>query len=175
MLEQNYYETMAAYNAWMNQKLYAICADISDEKRKENLGAFFQSIHGTLNHLLFGDRVWMGRFTQQPFPYKIGQELYANFDELRHQRQLTDQQIINWTKTLSPTWLAQPLTYTSGIDSKTRTLPAWLLMTHLFNHQTHHRGQLTTLLNQLGYDSGVTDLPWLPSLNPISVESGSAE
>jgi hypothetical protein len=69
MLEQNYYETMAAYNAWMNQKLYAICADISDEKRKENLGAFFQSIHGTLNHLLFGDRVWMGRFTQQPFPY----------------------------------------------------------------------------------------------------------
>lgn len=117
----------------------------------------------------------MGRFTQQPFPYKIGQELYANFDELRHQRQLTDQQIINWTKTLSPTWLAQPLTYTSGIDSKTRTLPAWLLVTHLFNHQTHHRGQLTTLLNQLGYDSGVTDLPWLPSLNPISVESGSAE
>jgi uncharacterized damage-inducible protein DinB len=128
-----------------------------------------------LNHLLVGDRIWMGRFIQQPVPYTIGQELYANFDELRHQRQLTDQAIINWTKSLSQTWLAQPFTYTSGLDKKSRTLPTWLLVTHLFNHQTHHRGQLTTLLNQLGYDSGVTDLPWLPALNSISQGTDSAE
>jgi uncharacterized damage-inducible protein DinB len=59
----SYYQLMADYNHWMNQKLYAICAEIPDEKRKEDLGAFFQSIHGTLNHLLYGDRAWMGRFT----------------------------------------------------------------------------------------------------------------
>ncbi|WAL61703.1 DinB family protein [Thermocoleostomius sinensis] len=175
MLETNYYEIMAAYNAWMNQKLYEICAKIPDEKRKEDLGAFFKSIHGTLNHLLVGDRIWMGRFTQQPVPYTIKQELYSDFDELRHQRQLTDQTITNWTKSLSPAWLAQPFTYTSNLDKKPRTLPTWLLVTHLFNHQIHHRGQLTTLLNQLGYDSGVTDLPWLPTLHAIFEETATVE
>lgn len=165
MYNQNYYETMAEYNHWMNQKLYAICANIPDQKRKENLGAFFQSIHGTLNHLLFGDRVWMGRFTEKPFPGKIGQELYADFTELRQQREVTDQQILEWSKSLSPEWLSQSLQYTSGVDGKTRILPTWVLVTHMFNHETHHRGQLTTLLNQLGYDSGITDLPFLPILN----------
>jgi uncharacterized damage-inducible protein DinB len=163
-----YYQTMAEYNHWMNQKLYAICAEIPDTKRKENLGAFFQSIHGTLNHLLFGDRAWMSRFTQQPFSAKIGQELYANFDELRGQRELTDQQILAWSKTLTSEWLAQPFEYTSSVDGKTRILPTWVLVTHMFNHQTHHRGQLTTLLNQLGYDPGVTDLPWLPTLSGLT-------
>jgi uncharacterized damage-inducible protein DinB len=160
----SYYETMAEYNQWMNQKLYAICAEIPDEKRKENLGAFFKSIHGILEHILYGDRAWMGRFTGQPFAGKLGQELYSNFDELRQQRELLDRQIIAWSKTLSPEWLNQTFEYTSNVDGKTYVLPTWVLVTHMFNHQTHHRGQLTTLLSQLGYDPGITDLPWLPSL-----------
>ena len=160
----SYYETMAEYNQWMNQKLYAICAEIPDEKRKENLGAFFKSIHGILNHLLYGDRAWMGRFSGQPFAGKIGQELYSNFDVLRQERELMDIQIIEWSKQLSPEWLDQTFEYTSNVDGKTRILPTWVLVTHMFNHQTHHRGQLTTLLSQLGYDPGITDLPWLPSL-----------
>jgi uncharacterized damage-inducible protein DinB len=175
MNHQNYYTVMAAYNAWMNQNLYAICATIPDEQRKADLGAFFRSIHGTLNHLLYGDRAWIGRFTQQPVAGSIGQDLYADFDELWAQRQLTDQQLITWTHTLPSEWLQHPFTYTSQVDQVTRTLPAWLLVTHLFNHQTHHRGQLTTLLNQLGYDSGVTDLPWLPGLTSDSVESAAVE
>jgi len=156
---------MAEYNQWMNEKLYAICAEIPEEKRKENLGAFFKSIHGTLEHILHGDRAWMGRFTGQSFAVKLGQELYANFDELRKERELMDRQIIEWSKTLSPKWLAQPFEYTSNVDGKTRVLPTWVLVTHMFNHQIHHRGQLTTLLSQLGYDPGITDLPWLPSLS----------
>lgn len=164
MQNQSYCQTMADYNHWMNQKIYAICAEIPDRKRRENLGAFFKSIHGTLNHLLFGDRVWLGRFTGHPFAAAIGQELYSDFDELRQQRELTDLQILDWSRTLSSDWLSRPFTYTSAVDGKTRTLPAWILVTHLFNHQTHHRGQLTTLLSQLGYDPGPTDLPWLPSL-----------
>ena len=159
-----YYETMAEYNQWMNQKIYAICAEIPEEKRKENLGAFFKSIHGTLEHILYGDRAWMGRFSGQPFAGKIGQELYSNFDVLRQERELMDIQIIEWSKTFSPEWLAQTFEYTSNVDGKTRALPTWILVTHMFNHQTHHRGQLTTLLSQLGYDPGITDLPWLPSL-----------
>lgn len=167
MKELTYYTVMADYNQWMNQKLYAICAEIPDSQRKKDYGAFFKSVHGTLNHLLFGDRAWIGRFINQPFTAKIGQELYEDFDELRHQRELTDQQIIEWAQQLDPEWLNQTFTYTSGVDGKPRSLPAWVLVTHLFNHQTHHRGQLTTLLSQLGYDPGVTDLPWLPSLKAV--------
>lgn len=162
-----YYELMADYNHWMNQKLYCICAEISDETRRDDRGAFFKSVHGTLNHLLFGDRAWMGRFTDQPFAARIGEELYQEFDELRQQRELTDRQIIDWAKTLSTDWLNQPFRYRSGSDGKTRELPNWVLVTHMFNHQTHHRGQLTTLLSQLGYDLGETDIPWMPSLNAI--------
>jgi len=57
-----------------------------------------------------------------------------------------------------------PFEYTNNVDQKTRVLSAWMLVTHLFNHQTHHRGQLTTLIKQLGYEPGITDLPWLPEL-----------
>ncbi len=155
---------MARYNHWMNQKLYSICTEIPDSVRRQDRGAFFKSVHGTLNHLLFGDRSWMGRFMAQPFAAKAGDELYQDFEQLRQERQITDQQILDWAEQLSSDWLLQPFTYTSGIDRKTRTLPAWLLVTHMFNHQTHHRGQLTTLLSQLGYDPGVTDLPWMPGI-----------
>lgn len=164
---QSHYALMAEYNQWMNRKLYAICADIPDSKRREDLGAFFKSIHGTLNHLLVGDLIWMGRFTGSPFSARVEQELYRDFEELRREREITDQQILEWAKNLTPEWLNQPLQYRSGIDGKTRVLPHWVVVTHLFNHQTHHRGQLTTLLNQLGYDPGVTDIPWMPGLNAV--------
>lgn len=163
---RTYYTTMAEYNHWMNQNLYATCADIPDAKRKEDLGAFFKSIHGTLNHILIGDRIWMGRFTHQPFVAKLDQDLYADFDELRREREQTDQDILTWAQQLSPEWLNAPFAFTSTQQPvKTRTRFAWLLVTHLFNHQTHHRGQLTTLLSQLGYDLGRTDLPYLPSFD----------
>lgn len=149
----------------MNQKLYAICNEIPDEKRKENLGAFFKSIHGTLNHILIADRIWIGRFTNQPFTAQLDQELYSDFEELRQQREHTDRTIVEWTQHLTQEWLNAPFTYTSISNPNSYTRPAWLLVTHFFNHQTHHRGQLTTLLTQLGYDPGVTDLPYLPSLN----------
>lgn len=160
----SYCQTMAQYNQWMNQKLYAICAEIPDAQRREDRGAFFRSVHGTLNHLLVGDRIWMGRFTQTPFVAQVSDELYHDFSELQAERQLTDRQILAWVGQLTPAWLEQTLTYTSAIGNIKRSLPHWLLVTHLFNHQTHHRGQLTTLLYQMGYDPGVTDLPWLPGL-----------
>jgi uncharacterized damage-inducible protein DinB len=61
-----------------------------------------------------------------------------------------------------------PFTYTSKVDGRTRTLPTWVLVVHLFNHQTHHRGQLTTLLNQLGCDPGSTDLPFMPGVANVT-------
>lgn len=154
---------MAAYNVWMNQRLYAVCAEMPDELRKRNLGAFFKSIHGTLNHLLYGDRAWLGRFTQQAYGVTDpSAELYTNFDELRLQREATDARILDWSNGLQDAWLVQDFTFTSNIDGGSRTLPAWVLVTHMFNHQTHHRGQLTTLIKQAGYEPGPTDIPWMP-------------
>ncbi len=166
MYDGSYYQLMAQYNLWMNQKIYAICLDIPDEKRKQDLGAFFKSIHGTLNHLLYGDKAWMGRFTNKPFLVNaIAQELYSDFDALKAEREKTDGEILQWSKHLDSKWLSQEFEYISNVDNKHRVLPSWVLVTHMFNHQTHHRGQVTTLIKQLGYEPGITDIPWLPSLN----------
>jgi uncharacterized damage-inducible protein DinB len=166
MGDRTYAITMAEYNEWMNQKLYAICAEIPDHVRKSDRGAFFKSIHGTLNHLLYGDRAWIRRFTGQSFDLpEMGVDLYADFEELHQARIDMDQIIRDWAGTLSEEWLQQTFQYTSASTGVTHTRPAWILVTHMFNHQTHHRGQLTTLLSQLGYAPGVTDLPWLPTLD----------
>lgn len=157
--------TMSAYNGWMNQKLYAVCAGMSDVERKADRGAFFGSIHGTLNHLLLADRVWMGRFTGNPFAVKsLDEELYADFDALRHEREAEDTRIEHWAATLTDEVLHGKLEYTTVANPGPRSSDLWLCVAHFFNHQTHHRGQLTALLAQAGQDYGVTDLMWMPGL-----------
>ncbi len=163
-IDKAYCQLMTAYSHWMNQKLYRVCATIPEADRRKDQGAFFKSVHDTLNHILFGDRAWMGRFTGQPFGRPIGEELYADFNELWQQQDRTDQEILAWCDRLEDDWLQQPFTYTSNIYEENRVLPTWVLVTHMFNHQTHHRGQLTTLIKQLGYEPGITDLPWMPAL-----------
>ena len=163
MISPVHARTMAAYNRWMNERLYALCAELGDTERKRDRGAFFKSVHGTLNHLLYGDRAWMSRFLGRDLGWGgPADELYRDFDQLRTARATLDALIEDWAGRLEERWLAADFTYTSRIDGRARTFPAWLLVTHLFNHQTHHRGQLTTLLSQMGIDPGVTDLPWLP-------------
>ncbi|OUC13799.1 MAG: damage-inducible protein DinB [Alkalinema sp. CACIAM 70d] len=165
MMDRTYYTTMAEYNQWMNQKIYSACESISDFDRKVDRGAFFKSIHGTLDHILWADRMWLSRFMQQTPPaVKLGELLYPNFEDLQQQRCITDRAILAWAETLTPEWLNRVFTWRSGLDGQTRSQPTWILVTHFFNHQTHHRGQVTTLLTQLGHDIGSTDLPWMPSL-----------
>src|SRR5688500_2395658 len=90
---------LAEYNTWMNGKLYAACATLPDEERKRERGAFFHSIHGTLNHVLLADSVWMGRFDGKPFAFKsLDEELCASFDELRARRAEMDQRIDGWAR-----------------------------------------------------------------------------
>ena len=155
--------TMARYNRWMNERLYECCAQLSDEERKRDVRAFFKSIHGTLNHLLLGDRVWFGRFTGKPFGItSLAQELCSDFRELRAERALTDAAIVDWARSLTTEDFTRELSYTSVVNPKPRRYPFWFAVAHFFNHQTHHRGQLTTLLSQRGLDPGITDLIWLP-------------
>lgn len=156
---------MAAYNRWMNGRLYDASSRLSNEQRKRDLGAFFKSLHGTLNHLLLADRIWLGRFTQEPYPAtSLDQELYSEFDELRRQREQTDNNITEWASSLRDSDFGGELHYTSIVNPRPRTCSFWAAVVHFFNHQTHHRGQVTTLLMQHGIDPGVTDLIWLPSL-----------
>jgi uncharacterized damage-inducible protein DinB len=154
---------MARYNQWMNETTYALCALIPDDQRKMNRGAYFRSIHGTLNHLLHVDLLWMGCFVGRELTNAvIGEDIFNDFDDLRVNREALDARIIRWSKGVTPEWLAAPLTYICAVDGRLRTLPAWVLVMQMSNHQTHHRGQLTTLLNQIGFDHGVTNLPSMP-------------
>jgi uncharacterized damage-inducible protein DinB len=164
----DYARVMAAYNEWMNRRLFALCAGLADDERKRDLGAFFRSIHGTLNHVLWADRVWMGRFTGIDYGKgRIGLDLFDSFADLTAARAAMDGEITRWAGGLDDEWLARAFTWTSGIDGRTRSLPHWVTVMQLFNHQTHHRGQVTTLVKQLGHDPGETDLPWLPGLGKM--------
>ncbi|HXZ54090.1 MAG TPA: DinB family protein [Burkholderiales bacterium] len=156
---------MASYNRWMNERLYALCGTLSDAERKRDRGAFFRSIHGTLNHILLGDRLWLSRFLSREFRFKtLADELYADFSELTRERARTDAEIIEWAATLDEGRLAAPLVFHSIVKKQDQRFPMWFLAQSFFNHQTHHRGQLTTLLSQAGIDPGVTDLLWLPGM-----------
>lgn len=164
MIDFDYFQLMAKYNRWMNENIFAACAEIPDDDRHRDMDAFFGSIHDTLDHIFYGDQAWMNRFTGRPVGVAIGEELHADFTGLRRDREKMDAFIIAWCDKLDDAWLQENFEYTSNVDGETRVLPAWVLVTHMFNHQTHHRGQVTTLMKQLGYDPGITDLPWLPAL-----------
>lgn len=159
----------AKYNREFNLSMLTKLAQMSDSERKKDLGAFFGSIHGTLNHILLADRIWLGRFAKV-FPdmaslqhaalvhefSSLRQELCSDFAIFVPERQATDEVITNWAEELTDTRLAETMRYTNS-QGQVREHSAWLAVAHLFNHQTHHRGQITTLMNQLGYDAGITD------------------
>jgi uncharacterized damage-inducible protein DinB len=165
------YRFLARYNRWFNERLYDACERLPDEERQRDRGAFFGSIHRTLNHILWGDRIWLKRFAGQgadlpalpgdaawlPEGARHEMVLYADWAELRKQRAALDAAIESWIDRMPPDFPVRTLRYgnTSGVQ---REHPAWQALTHFFNHQTHHRGQVTTLLAQAGIDPGTTDL-----------------
>lgn len=162
MITSEHCRLMARYNEWMNSRLYALCADLDDAELRKDRSAFFKSIYLTLNHITYGDLAFLSRFTGVPSVVPDPSvELFGSFTQLRAEREALDARLLSWAATLTQPWLAEPLTYTSKIDGRVRTVPKWVLVTHLFNHQTHHRGQVTTLLAQMGLDVGSTDIPFM--------------
>lgn len=165
MISVEYCQLLARYNRWMNERLYVCAGELPDGERRRDRGAFFGSIHRTLNHILWADRMWLGRFTGAPCTLAAyGADLFDDFATLLAEREATDTATLEWAGTLSPEWLASTLEYRAAADGRLRRLPAWVAATHLFQHATHHRGQVTTLLTQAGKDVGATDLPWLPGV-----------
>jgi uncharacterized damage-inducible protein DinB len=155
----------ARYNIWMNEKLYALAAELSDEQRKRDLGAFFKSLHGTLHHLVVTDRVWLARFDGSDDSERLhaarldphDPSIAEDFEKLRAARKIEDDRLSKFADSLTETQLAADFSY-KNMRGEPFTHPLWYAVVHTFNHQTHHRGQATTLLVQLGKDPGVTDL-----------------
>src|SRR5689334_13897259 len=124
MITTEYCQLMARYNEWMNSRLYALCAGLPEAELRKDRGAFFKSIYLTLNHIAFGDLAFLSRFTGVPAVVPDpGRELFDGFAKLRVEREELDARLLAWTASLTPEWLAEPLTYTSKIDGKVRTVP----------------------------------------------------
>jgi len=151
MIDRAYVQRMARYNRWQNESVYGVADRLSDEERRRERGAFFGSIHKTLSHLLWADHIQMSRFANMPRP-EAGIQERARFDGA----------IIGWADAVDPSWLAGDHTYYSGATKRELTKPCWVLVTHMFNHQTHHRGQVHCLLTQAGGQPSDTDLPFMP-------------
>jgi uncharacterized damage-inducible protein DinB len=165
MITPSYVQTMARYNAWQNGSLYAAAATLTDGARRLDRGAFWRSIQGTLNHLLWGDRTWMSRFAGWPKPeLGIGASvaMVDDFATLRAEREQADAGVTAWAAEVSPEWLGQDMTWFSGAAKREMTGPRWLLVSHMFNHQTHHRGQVHAMLTAAGARPEDTDLMLLP-------------
>ncbi len=149
MIDRAYVQRMARYNRWQNENLYGIADRLSVGERQRERGAL----------------IWMCRFTDMPKPEGGIPEsvaLYADWERLKTERAAFDRKILDWASTVEPDWLAADQTYFSGAVGREVTKPRWVLVTHMFNHQTHHRGQVHCMLTQADGRPSDTDLPFMP-------------
>lgn len=178
MVLQHNFSLLASYNQRMNETLYQLASALSTDQLFQNRGAFFGSVAGTLNHLLVADLVWLNRYQQLsnpprvlqqlsnfPVPSTLDQMLYPHFNQLHQVRIQIDVLLITLCAELDEQQLQQLLAYKNMKGEPMRKRFSSLLQ-HLFNHQTHHRGQLTTLFSQMGIEVGVTDLLMLIDNEP---------
>lgn len=149
------YLMFAGYNAWCNERLYDAAAKLSDADYRADRGVFFKSMHGTLNHLLVGDRIWMKRFTGTgEAPARLDAILYDDFTALRAARQSQDTLIGRYIAHLSEDDLNRTIRYRTVVNPATIEQALSPALDHFFNHQTHHRGQAHALLSAiLGNDA----------------------
>ncbi|TNE82110.1 MAG: damage-inducible protein DinB [Gammaproteobacteria bacterium] len=178
---QTHFQLMGGYNRRMNRQVYGVAAKLDQESLCRDAGAFFRSILGTLNHIMVGDLLWLRRFRGHrdgyfaldelgglPRPQGLDEILFADFSALWSCRESVDEIVVRWLETETGTSdFADNLTYANskGVVS-TRNFGE--LLCHFFNHQTHHRGQVSTLLSQMGCDIGVTDfLIDIPDLDTV--------
>ncbi len=145
-----HFAKMARYNAWANARLYAAARSLPDASYRKKVGAFFGSLHGTLNHLLVTDRIWMRRLTGEgEHPEKLDAILFDDLPSLEMARQEEDERIIRYVDGLCDEDIGKDVSYatTKGVPHRNRLGD---ILAHLFNHQTHHRGQAHAILTVLG-------------------------
>ncbi|WP_017445864.1 DinB family protein [Gayadomonas joobiniege] len=164
------FELMAQYNQWMNERIFATAEKLSEFELTEDRGAFFGSVLGTLNHILVGDIIWLKRFSGHPkdfsslvylknrdAPKSLTEKIHDDLSDLRSERKIIDEIIVNLSKEIEEADADLSLVY-CNTKGESFSKKFGYLVQHLFNHQTHHRGQVSTIFTQLGYDIGATDL-----------------
>lgn len=172
MISPAWCRMMAAYNAEMNRRLYAAADTLPDDLRRADGGVFWGSVHGTLSHLLWGDTTWMSRFdgwAKPPVAQRDSARMIEDWAALKAARAAADQRISAWADHLTEDRLAAPLTWFSGASQREMSLPLWVVASHFFNHQTHHRGQAHALLTRAGAATGDTDLPGVLDLPALGI------
>ena len=153
-----HFTMLALYNRLANQRLYEVCGHLSGEERKRHRRAFFSSIHGTLNHIMVGDRIWMARFAGLEVPSTgLDAILFESFEELRAKRQAEDERIEHFFGGPTHQFLEGSITYVNN-EGRKLTDPTHILLAHFFNHQTHHRGQVHDQLTQTNVAPPVLDV-----------------
>ena len=156
---KDHYVTFAGYNAWANGRLYDAAALLSDAEYRADKGAFFKSMHGTLNHLLATDRIWMKRFTGEgEAPDRLDAIVHERLVDLRAAREAEDQRIVAYIDSLDEARLAGVIRYrrvSTPEEFVQKLAPA---LDRWFNHQTHHRGHAHMILTSLGKTAPELDL-----------------
>ena len=160
---RRHFQMFADYNRWANEQVYEACEALSDEEYRAHKGAYFGSACRTLNHLLVADRIWMRRLTGSgDAPKSLDAILFPDFEELRAARRAEDRRIIEFVDGLDDDRIAGSVSYTMITTPTTITQPLGLMLAHVFNHQTHHRGQVHMILTATGKPSLVLDLVHFP-------------
>ena len=154
-----HFEMMAAYNAWANRRLYQATHSLADADYRRDLGAAFGSIHGTLNHLVVADTIWLSRFRGLPNPgWALDHIAHDDPGELRARREALDRDIIDHVKSLGDAGLQGEFEYTTVTDARQVRQPLAPALAHVFNHQAHHRGQCHAMLTRVTGQAPALDL-----------------
>lgn len=149
---KDHFKMLARYNQWANARLYDMAGALADDLYRRDAGAYFGSLHGTLNHILVADRVWMRRMTGTgDHPGKLDAILFESLHKLREAREAEDARILSFVSSLAETDFAKPWDYQTLSGTPQRQLLREILA-HFFNHQTHHRGQAHAVLTVLGVE-----------------------
>ena len=162
LVTRDYCVTMARYNSWQNRQMRAAFETLSDEALREDRNAFFGSIFETANHVLWADRIWMHRLGAGDAPEGHHLTLTATLADWSDARSDTDQRLLDWAGSLEARDLQGDVVWRSVMMERDSTHPFDLCVTHLFNHQTHHRGQIHAMLTDAGVTAPVTDLLFMP-------------
>ncbi|MGH1355384.1 MAG: DinB family protein [Thalassovita sp.] len=163
MITNEYIHEMATYACWQNNNVFQCCDDIRSEERLRDRGMFFGSIHKTLDHICVVNRSIL-TFLNGTLPDRNppGQTVWPDWEELKSIRVEQDDLLLRGAHEWTEDWLAGKTTKSDPEGEDLPAIPRWLMVVQLFNHQTHHRSQVTSVLHTMGIDYGATDIPWRP-------------
>lgn len=171
MITPTYARYMAGFNAEMDRRFIEASLRLTDAQRREDRGAFWKSILGTFNHILWVDHVWLNRLTGSPMPPGIRDDsgtYFDDFDAFVEARDDANARIAEWAKGVTQEFLDSDCIWFKGRPDEFVT-PYSVLVAHMYTHQVHHRGQIHALLTSFGEDTSDTSM-WVVSRPPFSYQ-----